>query len=108
MLLSIREILVLAPVVFIAYVVLLVLYRLYLSPLAKFPGPKLAAATLWYEFYHDVTLRGKYTWKIAELHKQYGMFRLSTFSEFLTDIFRVISGPIIRISPYELHIDDPE
>lgn len=75
MLLSIREVLVLASFAFTAYVILLVVYRLYLSPLAKFPGPNLAAATLWYEFYYDVTLRGKYTWKIAELHKKYGMFR---------------------------------
>ena len=44
------------------------LYRLYLNPLAKFPGPKLAALTLWYEFYYDVVKRGRYTWKIAELH----------------------------------------
>lgn len=48
-------------------------YSVYLGPLAKFPGPKLAAATLWYEFYYDVLLRGQYTFKIRELHKQYGM-----------------------------------
>jgi hypothetical protein len=49
-----------------------VIYRLYLSPLAKFPGPKLAAATLWYEAYYDVVKKGQYTFKIKELHKKYG------------------------------------
>ena len=47
-------------------------YRLYLSPLAKFPGPKLAALTLWYEFYYDVIKGGKYTWVIAKMHERYG------------------------------------
>ncbi|KAL3427154.1 cytochrome p450 [Phlyctema vagabunda] len=70
------------------YFVGLVFYRLYLSPLSKFPGPKLAAATLWYEFYYDVILQGQYTFKIKEYHEKY--------------------GPIIRISPYELHVNDPE
>ncbi|KAH6721507.1 cytochrome P450 family protein [Leptodontidium sp. MPI-SDFR-AT-0119] len=62
--------------------------RLVLSPLAAFPGPKLAALTNWYEFYYDVILQGKFTSKIQELHKKY--------------------GPIIRITPTELHIDDPD
>ena len=58
--------------IFVTYLITTAIYRLYFSPLAKFPGPKLAALTLWYEFYYDVVKRGKYTWKIAELHKQYG------------------------------------
>jgi hypothetical protein len=62
----------LAGVALVAYIVSGVFYRLYRSPIAKFPGPKLAAATLWYEFYYDNILKGQYTFKIMELHKQYG------------------------------------
>lgn len=47
-------------------------YRLYLHPLSHFPGPKLAISTYWYEFYYDVVKGGRYTWKLKELHKQYG------------------------------------
>lgn len=71
----------------LVYFASLVFYRLFLHPLAKFPGPKLAAITRYYEGYFDVILNGQYTFKIAQLHRQY--------------------GPIVRISPYELHIDDP-
>jgi cytochrome P450 len=41
-----------------------------------------------YETYYDVCLSGQYTFKIIKLHKQY--------------------GPIIRISPWEVHISDPD
>lgn len=54
-------------------------YRLYLSPIAKFPGPKFAALTFWYEFYYDVYKRGKYTWKLKELHEEYGVLLLFSF-----------------------------
>ncbi|KAK4156107.1 cytochrome P450 [Chaetomidium leptoderma] len=67
-----------------------VVYRLYSHPLAGIPGPKLAAATGWYETYFELFhngLGGQYTFHIKELHAKY--------------------GPIVRISPHEVHIDDP-
>lgn len=102
---SFSSLVLLGVLLFVGYAVILTAYRLYVSPLARFPGPKLAAATLWwvdivvsqhhrsdicarYEFYYDVILRGQYTFHIKELHEQY--------------------GPIIRINPYELHVVDPE
>ncbi|KAF2704078.1 trichodiene oxygenase [Pleomassaria siparia CBS 279.74] len=72
----------------IAYYCTLAFYRLFLHPLARFPGPRIAAVSRWYEGYYDVILGGQYTSKIQELHTIY--------------------GPIIRISPYELHVIDPE
>ncbi|OSS48490.1 hypothetical protein B5807_07931 [Epicoccum nigrum] len=73
---------------FIVYLVSLTFYRLYLHPLRKFPGPKLAAVTFWYEFYFDCVQRGQYVFKIEELHRRY--------------------GNVVRINPSELHFADPE
>lgn len=58
----------------VAYATCVAVHRLTLSPVARIPGPRLAALTFWYEFYYDVVLRGQYTWKIMDLHKQYGMY----------------------------------
>ena len=57
---------------YLVYGVCLAIYRIYFHPLAKFPGPKLAAATLWYEFYFDVIKRGKFAWEIRKMHEIYG------------------------------------
>jgi hypothetical protein len=56
----------------VVYFGTLTFYRLFLHPLAKFPGPKLAAITRYYEAYYDVIQNGQYTFKIVELHKKYG------------------------------------
>jgi hypothetical protein len=56
-----------------SYLVFLAIYRLYFSPIAKFPGPKLAALTKWYEFYYDVVQKGQFTFRIQEMHRNYGI-----------------------------------
>ncbi|PYH79528.1 hypothetical protein BO82DRAFT_288650, partial [Aspergillus uvarum CBS 121591] len=60
--------------------------RLYFHPIAHIPGPRLAALTWWYEFYFDAIQPGQYVFKIQKLHRQY--------------------GPIIRVTPDEIHIND--
>ena len=74
----------------IAYCVFGVLYRLLFHPLAKFPGPKLAAATQWYEFYYDCIQYGQYTFKIAEMHSKYGKSCPNSMSPQLTDRIKVL------------------
>lgn len=60
----------------------LAIYRLFLSPLAKFPGPKLAALTRKYESYYEAYQNYEYLWKIKELHKQYGELFISLTASF--------------------------
>lgn len=79
---------VIISVALVIYVVGLGIYRIWFSPIAHIPGPLLGRLTTWVEFYYDVILRGQYVFRVQELHKQY--------------------GPIIRISPQEVHILDPE
>jgi cytochrome P450 len=68
-----------------------VIHRLYFHPLRHFPGPKLAAATYWYEVYYDWfggPYRGRNSWNIEKLHEKY--------------------GPIIRRAPDELDVVDSD
>jgi hypothetical protein len=73
---------------FVVYLLGLAFYRLYLSPIAKFPGPKLAALSKWYEFYYEVVKPGQFSAHIRELHKIYGEFTLSM--EISITLFHVI------------------
>ncbi|KAF5673736.1 trichodiene oxygenase [Fusarium denticulatum] len=78
----------LAPLgAFMFYWLCLVFYRLFLHPLRNVPGPKIAAATSWYEFYQDVILDGNYIKDYPRVHEKY--------------------GPIVRMSPNRVQINDP-
>lgn len=59
----------------VVYGIALAIYRLTLHPLAHFPGPKLTAATQWWEFYLDV-VRGEgggFMYEVDRMHEEYGM-----------------------------------
>ena len=58
--------------VYLLYIVSLAIYRVFFHPLRRFPGPKLAALTSWYEFYHDIIHEGQFIWKLRDLHDHYG------------------------------------
>lgn len=91
-----------------AYCVVGMIYRLYFHPLAKFPGPRLAAATQWYEFYYDCIQFGQYTFQIARLHEKYGQWHNLQHKGTKASKLILIKGPLIRISPNELHCNDPD
>lgn len=60
------------PLVFLIYLLCLGIYRLFLSPIAHFPGSKLTAITGWYETYLDVYKGGQFTFQIEKWHQRYG------------------------------------
>lgn len=70
---AVLSLIVTALVIIAGYLIYLVVERLFLSPLARFPGPKLAALSNWYEFYYDVLQQGQLTAHIQKLHDEYGM-----------------------------------
>lgn len=63
---------VIALVALLAWVVGRAIYHLYFSPLAGFPGPKLAAFTRLYELYYDGVRKGQFTYAIEKMHQKSG------------------------------------
>lgn len=61
-------------IAYATYLLLRVVYRLTLHPLARFPGPKLAGATSLYSAYYDIVDTG-FVKKLPALHEQYGPYQ---------------------------------
>lgn len=92
---------------FLAYILGLVVYRLYLSPIAHFPGPMFTATTSWCQFYHDVIRGGQFPFVIKQWHEKYGL-ALFLHIIYQSHLTAHNQGPIIRINPTEIHISDPD
>ena len=60
---------------FVLQYIFRIIYRLCFSPLAGFPGPKLAAVTSLYEFYFDYVKQAKYCFEIEQMHQVYGEYQ---------------------------------
>lgn len=71
-----------ATITVLPWTSILTIHRLFFSPLANFPGPKIAAASGWYEFYYEYFRNGHYLYEIKRMHEDYGksMFSSQTIS----------------------------
>ncbi|KAJ5510605.1 hypothetical protein N7453_002708 [Penicillium expansum] len=65
----------------------MVIYRLHFHKLSRFPGPRLAAATGLYEIYFSAWGPGIFEHEIENMHRKF--------------------GPVVRITPDEVHIQEP-
>jgi cytochrome P450 len=79
-----------STILLISYGLVLAVHRLTIHPLAKFPGPKLSAATGWYEFCLDISRgpRQTFAFEIERMHERYGQ--------------------IVRVNPHEIQVSDPD
>jgi hypothetical protein len=86
--LDLRSIVAITVVFAIVYPLYLAVVRLYFSPLAGFPGPKIAAASFWYEFYYDFWKSGKYIFEIKKMHEKYGKSSVPAYRQQCIDKHR--------------------
>lgn len=92
----------------LVYLVCLAIYRLYFHPLSKFPGPKLAALTDYWELYQDFFREesGYLFIELDNLHEEYGILPWNTSIDFRMHFYNVHAGPVVRIRPNEVHVKD--
>ena len=79
-------------VLYVLFQLVLITYRLLFHPLAKFPGPRTAAATFYYEFFYDVFMKegGDFINHVDALHDKYGENHFVTHSSMKTKLLNVV------------------
>ena len=60
------------PALFATWIAWAIIRSLYLHPLRRVPGPRLAAVTRLYSFYHNVIRPWLFGERVAQLHQKYG------------------------------------
>lgn len=73
---------------FVVYGIGFVIYRAYLDPLSKVPGPKLLAVTRLPYLYQE-HIQGSWVRHVAKLHQQYGRY------------FPVLISPTLSLTTWE-------
>lgn len=83
----------------ISFILSGIIFRLYLHPLARFPGPVLAALTGYYVTYFDIFKDGQLIPQLQKLHERYGMYlpHLCLSTDVHAEL--LISGLVVRIGP---------
>lgn len=83
--LSLQQWLSYGAIIIISYAISRCIYLLYFHPLAKFPGPKVAAVSnVWYAYHW---FSGRYPWAIEKVLEQYG------------DVVRIAPNEVVFIRP---------
>ena len=68
----------------------------------------LSALTYWYETYYEVYKGGQYFRIIDEMHAKYGQDFPIAREGGLPSAYTNVIGPIVRITPNEVHFEDPD
>ena len=79
------------------YLVFMSVYRLFLHPLAKVPGPRLAAISGLYMAYYDLVMLGGMVEQLEVLHEKYGS--ISAPPCLINNCHTLITGYVVRIAP---------
>lgn len=89
----------------VSYFLVTIIYRVHIHPLSKFPGPRLAALTGLYEIYFAAWGTGSFEDEIDHMHEEYGQ-SFSPRSALCGALVLTFSGPVVRITPDEVHVQD--
>lgn len=66
----------LLPIACLTWIVGRAIYNVYFHPLAGFPGPRMAAATVWWKIHLELVKQESMSLKLWDLHAKYGVFTL--------------------------------